>query len=229
MAGLAPGRSTRRVLACALFALIAALLPTTVSAASASALETEVDVAGFSQRAAAYTSAHATHRAEALERAEELALEGQAAEAAREEEQRLAALVAAEWARTTTTTTTATPTTTTTTTPPPTTSAAAPATTTTAAPTTTVVATGGPTAEQWAALRHCESGGRYDAVNPNGRYRGAYQFSQATWDWVAGIHHPSLIGVDPAAAAPADQDAQAQALYDMRGASPWPTCGVHLQ
>lgn len=228
------------MLACAVVSVsIAALLPSTVSAASSSALEGHIDVAGFSERAASYASAHAGHRAEALERAEELAFEGQQAEAEREEEQRLAALAAsqaAERARTTTTVapTTVAPTTVAPTTVPPTTAApatptaAATTATTTAPPTTSTPATG-PTAEQWAALRHCESGGRYDAVNPNGRYRGAYQFSQATWDWVAGVANPSLIGVDPAAAAPADQDALAFALYEMRGPSPWPTCGAHLQ
>ncbi len=218
------------MVACLVATLIAVLVPAAVSAASSSALESQVDVAAFSQRSAAYTSAHAEHRAEALERAEELAIEGQQAEAEREEGQRLAALAAAERARTTTTTAAPTtahaPTTPSPTTTAPTATTAPPAST---APATTAAPTTGPTAEQWAALRHCESGGRYDAVNPNGLYRGAYQFSQATWDWVAGIHHPSLVGVDPAAAAPADQDAQAFALYDMRGHSPWPTCGVHLQ
>ena len=77
-------------------------------------------------------------------------------------------------------------------------------------------------------LRMCESTDNYQAVSPSGTYRGAYQFSQATWDWVAGFADPSLVGVDPAAAAPADQDAQALALFDRPGASPWPHCGVHL-
>jgi len=77
-------------------------------------------------------------------------------------------------------------------------------------------------------LRQCESAGRYDAVSANGRFRGAYQFLQSTWDWVAGWNNPSLAGVDPATAAPADQDSQAFALYDRQGAKPWPTCGKHL-
>jgi hypothetical protein len=81
----------------------------------------------------------------------------------------------------------------------------------------------------WAALRQCESSGNYSAVNSSGRYRGAYQFDQPTWNEVAGRRLPHLVGVDPAAAAPSDQDAMARALYDMRGASPWPTCGRHLR
>ncbi len=87
---------------------------------------------------------------------------------------------------------------------------------------------GGPTAEQWAALRACESGGNYQILSPGGLYRGAYQFSVPTWDSVAAAAYPSLVGVDPAQASPGDQDAMAYALYAMRGASPWPHCGRHL-
>ena len=86
----------------------------------------------------------------------------------------------------------------------------------------------GPSAEQWAALRECESGGNYAATNPSGKYRGAYQFDRPTWDSVASRHAPYLVGVDPAAASPADQDAVAWALYSERGASPWPYCGRYL-
>lgn len=80
----------------------------------------------------------------------------------------------------------------------------------------------------WAALRRCESGGNYGAVSSSGTYRGAYQFSRSTWNAVASRSHPHLVGVDPAAAAPADQDAMAMALYRSSGSSPWPHCGKHL-
>ncbi|TFH20656.1 MAG: hypothetical protein E4H05_01800 [Acidimicrobiales bacterium] len=86
----------------------------------------------------------------------------------------------------------------------------------------------GPPASQWAALRDCESGGDYSITNPSGKYRGAYQFDRSTWNSVAERHAPSLVGVDPAAASPADQDAMALALYSERGARPWPRCGRHL-
>jgi hypothetical protein len=86
----------------------------------------------------------------------------------------------------------------------------------------------GTTAEQWAALRECESNGNYSITNPSGKYRGAYQFDRPTWNSVAERHAPHLVGVDPAAASPADQDAMARALYGDRGASPWPLCGRHL-
>lgn len=81
---------------------------------------------------------------------------------------------------------------------------------------------------QWAALRNCESSGNYGAVSASGRYRGAYQFSQATWNSVAAAHHPWLVNVDPATASAADQDAQARALYAMSGRGQWPHCGRHL-
>ncbi|MDG1411890.1 MAG: transglycosylase family protein [Acidimicrobiales bacterium] len=217
MIGHMLGRSVTRLLACAAVVSVIALLPSAVSAASSSALEGRLDVAEFSERAASYAFAYSNHRAEALDRAEDLAREGHQAE--REEEQRLAALAVTRAAERARIATTVPPTTVPPTTVPP----------AAAAPTTTLVPAGGPTAEQWAALRHCESGGRYDALSPTGSYRGAYQFSRATWDWVAGVVNPSLVGVDPAAASAADQDAQALALYDMSGPSPWPWCGVHLQ
>ncbi len=86
----------------------------------------------------------------------------------------------------------------------------------------------GPSPSQWAALRDCESGGNYAITNPSGKYRGAYQFDRSTWNSVAERHAPHLVGLDPAAASPADQDAMALALYGERGASPWPQCGRHL-
>lgn len=87
----------------------------------------------------------------------------------------------------------------------------------------------GPSADQWAALRDCESGGDYSIASSSGRYRGAYQFARTTWDSVAGRNNPSLVGVDPASAAPADQDAMARALYSEAGHGPWPVCGRHLR
>ena len=86
----------------------------------------------------------------------------------------------------------------------------------------------GPSAEQWAALRECESGGDYSITNPSGKYRGAYQFDRSTWDSIAERHAPYLVGVDPAAASPSDQDLVAWALYTERGPGPWPLCGRHL-
>ena len=56
------------------------------------------------------------------------------------------------------------------------------------------------------------------AVSPDGRYRGKYQFSRATWRAMGGKG-------DPAAASEAEQDRIAAALYASQGASPWPSCG----
>ena len=86
----------------------------------------------------------------------------------------------------------------------------------------------GPSDIQWEALRFCEATGNYTAVNPTGKYRGAYQFSRQTWDWIAGLYFERLVGVDPAAAVPSDQDRMAQALYDLRGRGQWPVCGRYL-
>lgn len=68
------------------------------------------------------------------------------------------------------------------------------------------------------AIRQCESGGNYGAVSPSGKYRGAYQFDQQTWQSVGGSG-------DPAAASAAEQDQRAAALAQQRGSSPWPNCG----
>lgn len=71
-------------------------------------------------------------------------------------------------------------------------------------------------------IRRCESTDRYDAVSPSGRYRGGYQFDQATWD---GVAPDGWVGADPAAAPGWVQDAAAVELYERRGAQPWPVCG----
>jgi len=190
----------------------------------------ETDVAAFTSRADQWTQARLAFRENAHEQALTLAAVARQAEddrLAAEEAERVAAAerkAAEEVARTSTTTSTTTTTT------------VAPATTVTApdepdpTPTTTTTtqapAEGEPTAAQWEVLRQCESSGNYSIVSANGRYRGAYQFSQATWDWVAGVDHPSLVGVDPSTAAPGDQDTMALALWRLRGWSPWPVCGV---
>jgi peptidoglycan hydrolase-like protein with peptidoglycan-binding domain len=63
----------------------------------------------------------------------------------------------------------------------------------------------------------CESGGNPTAVSSDGRYRGKYQFSRATWRDLGGVG-------DPAAAPEAEQDRRAAALLAARGTSPWPSC-----
>jgi lysozyme family protein len=63
----------------------------------------------------------------------------------------------------------------------------------------------------------CESGGDPTAVSPDGRYRGKYQFSRATWRSLGGKG-------DPAAAPESVQDAMAAKLLAQRGTSPWPNC-----
>ncbi len=69
-----------------------------------------------------------------------------------------------------------------------------------------------------ARIARCESGGDPTAVSADGRYRGKYQFSRATWREYGGTG-------DPAAAPEAVQDRIAAALYSARGSSPWPVCG----
>jgi hypothetical protein len=67
-----------------------------------------------------------------------------------------------------------------------------------------------------------DSAGGYHAVSAGGVYRGAYQFLRSTWNNIArAAGRGDLVGVDPAAAAPADQDQLALFLYHQSGAAPW--------
>lgn len=75
-------------------------------------------------------------------------------------------------------------------------------------------AAAGPSAQQWAILRHCESGDDY-ANKQNPRYRGAYQIGFQEWAEYGGT------GYDPADASPAEQDAVALRLWQARGWEPW--------
>jgi transglycosylase-like protein len=63
-------------------------------------------------------------------------------------------------------------------------------------------------------IKRKESGGNYGAVSGSGKYRGAYQFDQRTWESTGGSG-------DPATASPSEQDSRAAALYARRGSAPW--------
>jgi hypothetical protein len=67
------------------------------------------------------------------------------------------------------------------------------------------------------SIAQCESGGDPTAVSADGRYRGKYQFSRATWQAMGGTG-------DPAQAPESVQDAMAAKLLAARGTSPWPNC-----
>jgi peptidoglycan hydrolase CwlO-like protein len=94
-------------------------------------------------------------------------------------------------------------------------------------PTVTVTATGGATSDPalnpfLQCVVQAESGGNYGAVSPNGLYMGAFQFSQATWNYAAqAAGLPGLVGVPPNTASKADQDTVAVALYALDGDQPW--------
>lgn len=66
-------------------------------------------------------------------------------------------------------------------------------------------------------IAECESGGDPTAVSADGRYRGKWQFSRATWRRLGGTG-------DPAEASEALQDKLAMKLYRQEGTDPWPVC-----
>jgi peptidoglycan hydrolase-like protein with peptidoglycan-binding domain len=66
-------------------------------------------------------------------------------------------------------------------------------------------------------IADCESGGNPAAISPDGKYRGKYQFSRATWRALGGKG-------DPAKASEAEQDRRALDLYKRDGSAPWPSC-----
>jgi hypothetical protein len=72
-------------------------------------------------------------------------------------------------------------------------------------------------------VRWRESRGDYTVHNTQGSgASGAYQFMPGTWNSIAASEgRADLVGLDPAAASPADQDAMAAALYAQRGSAPW--------
>jgi hypothetical protein len=76
-------------------------------------------------------------------------------------------------------------------------------------------------------IRHRESRGQYDVVNSSSGAAGAYQFMPGTWYTnAASAGRTDLVGVNPADASPADQDAMAQHLLATQGMSPWGgSCG----
>ena len=93
-----------------------------------------------------------------------------------------------------------------------------------AAASRSTTASGGGGGDALACIRAHESdtAGGYAAVSPGGTYRGAYQFLPSTWNsTAASAGRPDLVGVDPASASPADQDAMASHLYSQAGSQPW--------
>jgi hypothetical protein len=79
------------------------------------------------------------------------------------------------------------------------------------------VGSGGDVASRLASIAWCESRNQPDAVSPDGRYRGKYQFDPATWAAIGGSG-------DPAAAPVAEQDRLAAVLYAQTGGAAWPVC-----
>ena len=77
-----------------------------------------------------------------------------------------------------------------------------------------------PTADNWEALRWCESGNDYGISTGNGYY-GAYQFSAQTWWWLGYEGWPNE-------AAPEVQDRAAMDLYDYSNWDSWPSCSRGL-
>lgn len=89
-----------------------------------------------------------------------------------------------------------------------------------------VVTGGTATADDFARLRGCESGGNYAANTGNGYY-GAYQFALGTWRSTLARMGVTFTGL-PSEASPALQDAAARSLQSRAGWGPWPHCSAVL-
>lgn len=75
--------------------------------------------------------------------------------------------------------------------------------------------------KRWARrVAECESGKNADAIGAGGLYRGAFQFSKATWQ-----SSPRSPGGDPIAYSYRTQAFIAVRLKGRAGTSPWPNCG----
>ena len=71
-------------------------------------------------------------------------------------------------------------------------------------------------------IRWRESRNNYSAVSESGTFMGAYQIYQQGWDKFAQlIGREDLVGVQPHAANPSDQDAVALVMYQKLGSKPW--------
>ncbi len=81
-----------------------------------------------------------------------------------------------------------------------------------------VLAAAPASADTFANIRQCESGGNYSTNTGNGYY-GAYQFTQQTW---SGLGYSGV----PSSASPATQDAAAAQLAARSGFGQWPVCGA---
>ncbi len=81
-------------------------------------------------------------------------------------------------------------------------------------------------ADFFACVRHHESRGDYGVTNRSSGAAGAYQFMPTTWNNAArDAGRADLVGVNPAAASPADQDTIAHYVYSTQGARPWAGSG----
>lgn len=88
-------------------------------------------------------------------------------------------------------------------------------------PTAPATPTLSPVSSVWWALGECESGNNPRAINPSGKYRGAFQFDLSTW---ASVGESG----DPIDYSYAHQLAAAQRLHAQRGFYPWPQCAARL-
>lgn len=71
--------------------------------------------------------------------------------------------------------------------------------------------------ESWRNLAMCESSLNPEAMSPTGKFKGLFQFSQTSWEFVGGRGEPHEASVSR-------QYMRAKELQEIQGWNAWPEC-----
>ena len=75
--------------------------------------------------------------------------------------------------------------------------------------------------ESWRTLAMCESSLNPEAMSPTGKFKGLFQFSQESWEFVGGRGEPQHASVSR-------QYRRAKQLQEIQGWNAWPECSKKI-